>query len=196
MNSLIYAHPLLYELSLRLLYRGRYRERLNAVADAIPDHDRVVDLCAGDCAVYRYGLRGRPVEYLACDHNPRFMEWAERKGIPTRRMEVGRDPIPPADCMVMMSSLYQFIPHESRIVEEMIEAARRRVIIIEPVRNWAQSRYALIRWLGRRLARTGEANTMERFDEARLRECLSALGFQTFQPIAGERELLCIFDHE
>ena len=61
MTGLIYRHPRLYEAGLRLLYRGRYRERLEAVAAEIPEGGTVTDVCAGDCALYRYMLRERNV---------------------------------------------------------------------------------------------------------------------------------------
>ncbi len=186
----VYFHPRLYELALRLLYRSCYHERLDAVASEIPAGSSVTDLCAGDCALYRYALKGKEVEYLACDSNDRFLQWAEKKGIPNRRIDVLSDEIPPADCVVMMGSLYQFIPNEKEIIEKMIRTARKKVIITEPVRNLSQSRYAIVRRLARELTRIGSKTVEQRFDEQSLKETLFPFGFQSFQLIAGNRELL------
>jgi hypothetical protein len=186
----IYAHPILYELALRLLYRSHYHERFSAVAAEIPDDSSVVDLCAGDCALFRHVLIRKNVNYLACDRNELFLSWAQKKGIPTQRIDLITDEIPSADCVVMMGSLYQFIPDEQPIIEKMIRAAHNKVIITEPTRNLADSRYAILRWFAGELTKLGSQTRSHRFNEESLKTTLSQFGFHDFKTIAGGREIL------
>ncbi len=196
MTSPLYRYPLLYEMSLRILYRSHYRERIEAVADEIPDGSMVTDVCAGDCALHRYALRERDVAYLACDVNERFVTWTERKGIESRLLDVLEEEIPPADCVVMMGSLYQFIPHEKIILQKLIHAARRKAIITEPVRNLAQSRSFVLRGAARFLTGLGGHSFRERFTEDTLRTCLTREGFRSFQTIAGGREIIACLEKD
>ena len=196
MKSPIYLHPLFYELSIRLLYRRYYRERLEAVAKEIEEGASVTDVCAGDCALYRYLLRKKHVTYLACDINETFIRWAERRKISARRLDARKDAIPSADYIVMMGSLCQFIPNERELVERMLGAAKKKVIITEPVRNWAQSRFAILRGIARLLTAVGTESFEGRFDEHSLRASLLPLGFQDFTFLAGKREILAVYTME
>ncbi len=194
MRSPIYWHPLLYESSIRLIYGRNYKERFCAVADFIDEGESVVDLCAGDCAVFRYALRDKHVDYIACDINETFLTWAERREISTKRLDVIDDALPEADCVIMMGSLCQFIPNEKNVIQKMINAARRRVILTEPVRNWSQSPWTIVRWLGRfgSSLETGEAP--HRFTQETLTPVLKSSGFQPIHLICGQRELIAVFD--
>ena len=178
---------------MRVLYGRYYRERIKKVAAWIPENTQVVDLCAGDCSLYRYGLTFKPVDYRAFDINSGFIRWAAKRNIPMQRLDLHSDPIPDADSIVMMSSLYQFIPYEKKIVRSLIHAAKRRVILTEPIRNIAQSRFPLVGWIGKKLTQVGDHPCTQRFDEETLRALLTEFGFQTIQSIAGGREILAVY---
>jgi hypothetical protein len=192
MTSPIYYHPWIYERVMRLLYRNHYRERIQAVAEAIPPGSSVADICAGDCSLLRYGLHNQSADYHAYDINPRFVRWAKKRGIPMKALDIRINDIPFADCVVMLSSLYQFIPQERKTLEKLLLAAKRRVILAEPIHNVAQSRNPLMRWAGRTLTKVGDNPCAQRFDEETLRALLAEYGIQTLKPIAGGRELLAI----
>ncbi|MEW6239124.1 MAG: methionine biosynthesis protein MetW [Candidatus Omnitrophota bacterium] len=192
----IYSHPLLYEASIRLLYRWHYKSRYRAVAELIPSGASVADICAGDCALYRYALQAKEVDYLACDFNEVFLRWAEGRGIAARRLDLCREEIPPAEYVVMMGSLCQFIPHEGEIVEKMMRAAGKKVIITEPVRNLWQSPFPPARWAARWFSSIGSETFEHRFDETTFRERLTPYGFQGFIPIAGGRDHLAFLEKE
>ncbi|MDP8242969.1 MAG: class I SAM-dependent methyltransferase [Candidatus Hinthialibacter antarcticus] len=192
MRSPIYWHPFLYELSIRLLYGRRYHERYHAVATWVQPGESVTDVCAGDCAVFRYALQEKNIRYLACDLNHTFLQWAQRRNIQTQSLNVLEDEIPAADCIIMMGSLCQFIPNEKAVIEKMIASARRCVILTEPVRNWSNSEWAIVRWLGRFASRLDSGEAPLRFTQSTLTPVLKAYGFQTIQPIAGGREVLAV----
>lgn len=196
MKSPIYAHPLLYELSLRLLYRSYYLERYRSVADEIKEGETVVDLCAGDCALYRYALKHRNITYLACDNNKDFVIWAKQKGIQSHLMDLVQDKIPKGDCLVLMGSLYQFMPHEREILEKIASSARKKVIVTEPIRNWAQSKNFFIKKAARWLTQVQHRDFTQRFTADMIEFILRSLGFHRIKPIAGGRELIAVLDTE
>lgn len=178
---------------MRLLYWGFYQQRLQVVAEIIPPGSSIVDICAGDCSLLRHGLQNKPVDYRAYDINPRFVQWAVKRGIPMKTIDVRNDGVPSADCVVMLSALYQFIPQERKMLDKLVSAAKRLVILTEPIHNVAQSRNPLIRWGGKTMTRVGDNPCAQRFDEERLRELFAEFGFQTIIPIAGGRELFAIY---
>ncbi|MGC9328853.1 MAG: hypothetical protein ACP5I1_14555 [Candidatus Hinthialibacter sp.] len=193
MTSPIYYHPRIYEVVMRVLYRERYLERIQSVGGLIEEGVSVADVCAGDCSLYRYGLENKRVEYRAYDLNPRFVAWAKKRGIFIQQVDYRQEDIPPADVVVMMSSLYQFIPHERIILGKLTQSAKRRVILTEPVQNVAQSANPLIRRFAQWAARVEDHPCAQRFDEKTLRALLEDFHFQSIKPIAGGREILAAY---
>lgn len=141
---------------MRLLYGLRYYQRYQEAADYIPGGISVTDVCAGDCALYRFALKQKLCKYQACDINPIFVSWAEKQGFVSHRIDIRKDDIPPADCVVMMGSLHQFIPNEREMMARLIAAARKRVVVSEPVRTWARSGFPPARWAARFFTRLDE----------------------------------------
>jgi len=68
----------------------------------------------------------------------------------------------------MQGSLYHFLPDPAPIVERMLEAAARRVIISEPIRNLSQSRLPGVAALAAFASDAGYGAQPNRFDEATL----------------------------
>lgn len=193
MTSPIYFHPWIYECVMRILYWGNYQGRIREAADRIPRGISIADVCAGDCSLLRYGLLNHNADYRAYDINPRFVRWAEKRGIYMQKIDIRKDEIPPADCVVMLSALYQFIPHERTIVDRLIHASKQMVILTEPVRNIAQNSNPLIRWGGQNFTRVGDNPCLYRFTEEQLSALLTECGFQSITPIARGRELLAVY---
>lgn len=195
MTSLVYRHPLVYELVMRALYGTHYRARLRAVADLIEEGSSVVDLCCGPSALYRYELRGRDVRYCGVDINPAFLRRLGRQGAAAIEADLASLPeYPRGDYLIMLGSLYHFLPEAHGVVARMLRAARKGVIVSEPIRNLADSRHPLVRRLAARLANPGTTPPEARFDE----ESLRAL-FARFEGcversflIPGERERIYV----
>jgi hypothetical protein len=195
---IIYSNEWLYHALMRVLY-GRYFEaRYRALAAEIPERASIVDLCAGDCYLYRKYLRTKLVRYVGLDLSPAFVRAAQKNGVQARVFDVWQDEIPRADLVVMQASLYQFLPHAEEIVAKMLAAARKKVIIAEPVRNLSSSRLS---WLAKfsRLLTTpqnneGPCSTTARFDEMSLSEVFKSFpAFQRSFFIPGRREMVGIF---
>jgi glycosyltransferase involved in cell wall biosynthesis len=124
-----------YDLAMRALYGKDYQATYAAVAAQIPDRASVVDLCCGTARLYQDFLRERGCSYIGLDFNGDFVRHAQRRGVDVRWANLLTDAIPAADYVVMCSSLYHFGDEADAVVDRMRRAARRGVVVSEPVRN-------------------------------------------------------------
>jgi hypothetical protein len=177
-------------MAMRLLYGRRFNDRYRAVAAAVPAGCSVVDVCCGDAYLYRHFLSQKAVIYQGLDINATFVRWLLQRGISARQFDARRDPIPQADVVLMLSALYQFIPDEEKILSKMVAAARRFVILAEPVQNLSASPHPVLAWLGRRLTNPGTGAAPDRLDADRLRQLVNPYTTDIFEPIAGGRDIL------
>ncbi|MBV8944206.1 MAG: methyltransferase domain-containing protein [Solirubrobacterales bacterium] len=195
-TSLVYRSALGYELLMRVLYGRHYTARMEAVAAEVPDGASVLELCCGPGTLYLHHLRGRTTSYVGIDVNPGFVERLRRQGVDARRLDLAHDeePLPGADVVVLQASLYHFLPRAERIIDRMLDAARERVIVSEPVRNLASSELALIARLGRRAADPGVGGHAQRFTEQTLAEEMARYRERILRsfPIPGGREMVYV----
>jgi len=196
---------------MRVLYGSGYKDRSEALATLIPKGSSVVDLCCGPATLYFRYLRPRDVSYTGLDINRRFVERLSRMG-PDKRpransqesprvtgivWDVATDvSLPEADYVIMQSSLYHFLPDPNPIVDRMLAAAHKGVILTEPVRNLAQSKNPSVARLARKLTDPGTGDQPRRFNESRFEEFVNqyrARGLVVaYYPIAAGRERLCM----
>ena len=196
-TSFIYRSAWLYEAFLLVRYRAEYRERSKAIATLIPAGSSVVDLCCGPATLYFSHLRYKRVSYTGLDINPGFVARLSSRGVTASVWDVTADAaLPTADYVVMQGSLYHFLPNPYPVVDRMLAAARKNVLLTEPVRNLADSQNPLIAWLARKLTNPGTGDQPNRFDpplfQAFLDHYQAAEQVVDFYPIAGGRERLCI----
>ena len=176
-TSLIYKNALLYELAMMALYGRHYRGRYRALAALVPAGASVLDLCCGPATLYFRYLRHRGVAYTGLDLNPKFINRLVRAGAKGRVWDLrGEEPLPAADYVLMQASLYHFLPDASAVVGRMLRAASREVIVAEPVRNLADSRFGLFAYLARRHTDPGSGRAARRFTEATLDALFAGFG--------------------
>jgi trans-aconitate methyltransferase len=190
-TSIIYKNAPLYELAMLALYGRHYPSRYRAIADLIPAGASVVDVCCGPALLYSRYLRHKNVQYTGLDVNAGFIDKLIRKGGRGEVRDLRKDePLPRADYVTMQASLYHFLPDAMPVVERMMKAARRQVIIAEPVRNLATSKSPLLAMLGRVFTNPGVGEQSHRFTEESLDKLFSFYGSQVDQSflIAGGRE--------
>jgi len=157
---------------MRVLYGRHYASRYQEIAALIPEGATVLDLCCGPAQLYRGYLRSKKVEYRGLDINQRFIKQLQSENADGQVWDVREDKqLPPADYVLMQASLYHFLPDTQPIVDRMLEAARRQVIIAEPIRNLSSSRIALVRRIARHLTNVG--NDGDRFNEKMLDQLFS-----------------------
>lgn len=196
-TSLIYKSASLYELAMRLLYGRHYSARYQVLADLIPTGSNVLDVCSGPAFLFSRYLRAKSVQYTGLDINQAFIDRLIKRGGSGRVWDVRtEDPLPAADCVIMQASLYHFLPDATRVVDRMLKAARRQVIIAEPIRNVATSDSRLFSRLGRISTDPGTGEQLLRFTEASLADFFSAYASDVVQSfkIAGDREKVYVLN--
>jgi hypothetical protein len=195
--AIIYKNILLYQLFMRMLYGRHFEDRYKAVAAQIPSGSSVMDICAGDAYLYTNFLKHNGNDYLAIDNSPFFINSAQKRNIACIQLNVSEDPLPVADVVVMMASLYQFIPHEKRVIQKLLDSARKKLVITEPISNLSASANLYIRKLAQRLSIPFQASQQyegKRFDRPALENLFRSFKeLSEIKTIPGERELMGIF---
>src|SRR5262245_22883460 len=175
--SPIYRLPVLYEAVMLMLYGRYYSSRYSQLADLIPTGSRVLDLCCGPAVLYDRYLRRKSVRYTGLDLSEQFIRRLQRRGGDGLVWDVrSTAALPPADCVIMQASLYHFLPDPEPVVGRMLEAARQTVIIAEPVRNLANSRFGLMAACARRLTDSGDGSAHSRFTPETLDQFFASFG--------------------
>src|SRR5439155_323122 len=102
---------------------------------------------------------------------------ARRRGVDVRAFDVRAGGVlPTAAAVIMQASLYQFHDIADILLPRLWAAARRLLLIAEPVRNVSQSRSAVARWLARILTGTDDRVHTFRYTEATLLELYRRCG--------------------
>ncbi len=167
-NEVIYRSPFAYRTIMRLLYGRYYGRRLRAIADLIPAATSVLDLCCGPGEIYHRYLRAKRINYYGLDRSEAFVEHVRSLGANADCVDLSSlRELPRADVVLMQSSLYYFLPDAGFIIDLMIASAKRRVIIMEPIRNLAASKFAPIRVVAKALSGP-HSGPQWRFDEESL----------------------------
>ncbi len=196
-SSLIYSNPILYQLVMRFLYGSHFEDRYRALSEEIPGEASVIDLCCGDCYLYLHYLKQKKVNYLGLDLSPKLVAWAKARGIQACLFDVWKDPIPPADIIIMQASLYHFLPHADQVVGRMLASARQKVLISEPIQNLSSSPNPLLAAIGRLATHPGPKSqpySGHRFDQQSLIELFSATQtLSRYFYIPGGREMVGVF---
>jgi len=165
-ESIIYRNTLLYESVMVLLYGRHYAARYRTLAELIEPGSSVLDVCCGPAVLYRRYLRKRDVSYTGLDYNRTFVDRLTRQGVAASFWDLRDDrALPTSDYVVMQASLYHFLPDPAPVVDRLLAAARRAVIVAEPVRNLTSSSNPVVAFLGRRLSNPGTGDQAQRFVE-------------------------------
>ena len=180
-----------YDLVMLALYgRREWAATYAAVAARLPPGASVVDVCCGTARLYRDFLRQRGGSYLGLDFNGDFVMHARRRGVDVRWFNLLTDPLPAGDYLVMCSSLYHFGDRAGEVIEKMRRAARRGVIISEPVRNLSDAP-RVGRWLAA-LTNPGVGSYAGRFNPATFAALVEQQGGQLHHP-DGARNAIAVF---
>ncbi len=196
MSSPIYWHPFLYETTMRLLYGKGFESRYQDLVQWIPKGTSVYEACAGDCRLYLTYLRPLGHVYRAGDFNSRFVTHGRRRGVNIDFLDLRKDDVPSADVVVLQASLYQFLPDAGPVLERLAKSARKRLVVVEPVRNLASSPNPVVAWLGKLGAGTQDQDHPGRFTE----DSITKLMHKTFDKrlvhagliASGREKLFCV----
>jgi SAM-dependent methyltransferase len=167
--TVLYKSALLYEFLMMMLYGRHYSGRYRAIADFIPAHSSVLDLCCGPAVLYHRYLRQKSIAYTGLDLSSTFIKDLNQRGARGQVWDLQKErALPAADYVIMQASLYQFLPDPQPVVDRMLRAARKQVILAEPVRNITSSKVAPLAFLGRRFTDPGDGQSAHRFTEESL----------------------------
>jgi SAM-dependent methyltransferase len=167
--ELIYKSSALYDLVNWLLYGRHHHARYRVVADLIPAGSSVVDLCCGTATLYHRFLRDKHVRYTGLDMSESFVDALNRRGGHGVLWDLRSDkPLPPADYIVIQGALYFFLPNPNPLIERMLAAANKEVIIAEAIRNLSDSALPVVSSLSKRLAGSAQGSESARFTEETL----------------------------
>ena len=170
----IYRFPTFYRLAMRVAYGPDYESRYALIADVVADRiagpGDFLEPCCGDLALYHHlARRGLARSYLGLEQSPAMLGLARRRGVDVRAFDVrAGGELPTADTVIMQASLYQFHDIADTLLPRLWAAARRLLVIAEPVRNLSQSRYGAAHWAARVLSRTNDRVHTFRYTEATL----------------------------
>ena len=182
---------------MRILYGKYFEGRYLSVAEQIPAQTSVVDVCAGNVYLFQKYLKQKSVNYLALDNSPEFVHWAHTQQVNAKLFDIRTENVPQGDYVVMMASLYQFLPEAKDIVSRLIGAAKKKVILSEPVSNLSASHFGPIARLAHVLSipyYASQQYTGERFTEASILNLFEQFPeFETTYRIPGGREIVGIF---
>ena len=157
-----------------LLYGRYYSTRYRMLADLIEPQTSIVDLCCGPGILYERYLRSKGVSYTGIDINERFIQRLNRIGTRGLLCDLREaTTLPEADYVVIQASLYHFLPQPNRLVDQMLSAARKNVIVAEPIHNVATQRIPVLTSLAKTLTDPGSGLQEERFTEESLDEFFS-----------------------
>ncbi len=160
MKSIIYWHPWLYRLAMRAIYGREYKERYRIIAREAGNME-VLDLCCGDCKLSEY-----VVGYKGIDLNDNFVRSARMRGINAIKMDIMKEGISKAECIVMQDSLYQFIPNHEKIIKKILKSSKK-AIISEAGISLGQSRNPIISIIAKKLTNTSKHHP-QRFTKKQL----------------------------
>ena len=193
----LYKYTPLYEAAMLALYGRHYHSRYQAVADLIPANATVLDLCCGPAILFTRYLRQKSVNYTGLDLSKSFVDRI-RVTAPGSRVWNLHDstPLPKADYVIMHASLYHFLPDPAPVVERMVQAAQKQMIIAEPVRNTSSSKHPWLASIGQRLSDPGDGQSAHRFTEETLDRFFVPYRNRVAQRFAipGGREMVFVID--
>lgn len=178
----------------RIRYGQHFYRRYLAVTEIVDVESTFVDLCAGDHLLYD-ALKTKNIEYTAVEINPRLAERLRRRGINVILGDVFDVEIPTSDYVYMGGSLYHFFNYESFVIDKMQRAAKRKVIIIEPVSRFTPQKGRMMQWIIRSATKVNGKSFCYRYNYGSLRSKLASIkGFQAAYEIFEGNDCVLLFE--
>jgi hypothetical protein len=187
-RGFIYSRPFVYRSFMKILYGKEYLTRWEKVASQIEPGSSTLDVCCGDAGFSKF--LDPSCHYRGIDINKSFEEEAHRSGIDFINMDIRVEEWPPADYVIMLGSLYQFIPNHQILINKGLDAARKTFIISEPIKNLA-SKSVFLSKLSSILINPGTDWSNKRFDRTSFLEVLEQNNCNEI--IDNGRELIGVF---
>jgi len=151
MKGIIYWHPGLYRLALKIIYRKSYKRRFDFLAKEIGKL-KVLDIGCGDCQLHDYL---EDWQYTGVDLNKNFVKNARKRGVEAQLMDVLAEEIPISECILISGVLNQLYPLHEEVLRKILKSATKKVIIAESMRHTINSKSKIVYFLMRILEYPG-----------------------------------------
>jgi hypothetical protein len=136
------------------------------------------------------------VQYFGLDLNEAFVAKLRSAGINAIRADITKvAELPQVDIAIIQASLYHFLPNDAgHVINKLMQAARRTVIIAEPVRNLSTLKFGWLASLAQRLSDAGRGAEPLRYDAETLAREMAPFesSIERSFTIPGGREMVYI----
>lgn len=130
----------------QLYFRKRWVFRYQEVTKYINPGESVLELCAGDGVLSTYLNKNK---YTGFEFNQAFINYGIRKRRNLVLADILAHPFPESDLIIMISSLYHFIPNAQAVFDKMKNSCRKRIVICENVACLSTSANKWLNMLGK-----------------------------------------------
>ena len=170
----VYWHGGLYRGAMRLLRGAAHAQTYRSAARETGGLS-TLELCCGEGELER-SLGG--ADYRGIDLNPAFVASARRRGLRVEQGDVLIAPWPAADCLVIIDSLYHFLPDADAFMAKALAHPFKRFVVSESVTHVASDPRPWVAALAAWATRVDGRDVTARFDEPGLLALLRRHGFQ------------------
>ncbi len=169
----LYWNPFFYRAILKAIRSKDPNAMYRTVAQEIGGLS-TLDLCCGYGELRRWTANG---DYIGIDKNPAFLRHLRKKCIAAIEGDLSDVVWPPAECLVIVDSLYHFLPDIDSVMSKIMAYPFRKLIVSEPIENLSHSSWT---WLSRFAVwatRVDGQRHPHRFDEQTLRSFFARYRF-------------------
>ncbi len=187
-----YRNKKAYSLLMKALYGKGLEERYREAAARIEPGASVADVCCGEGLLWTQRLKGTGARYLGLDLNPPEPDVSDRERF--RKFDLWDEAIPEADHVVMFAALCHFHPRTEAVIRKLQAAARKTVIISEPVHNLINPKRPILARMMGFFADPGRGNHVFRYDPESLGAALAPLRDEIVErlDVCGGKETMVV----
>ena len=179
---------------MRKLYREQYLKRYEVISDLIASNDSILELCPGDGYLFEFYLSKSNPHYTGIEWNPKFCKYLRKLGMEVINDDVLYTNFPAADVVLIHASLYQFHENQDKLISKIFAAAKKMVIVVEPVENVAASSNKLKAKIAAHLTNPGDGPKEFRYSQSSLLEAFKFFPKPEIHFKKGDKEMILVFN--
>tara|TARA_Y100000310_G_C20698261_1_gene827259 strand:+ start:4983 stop:5519 length:537 start_codon:yes stop_codon:yes gene_type:complete len=127
----------------------------------------VLDVGCGDCYLANYLPKNK---YQGIDINRAFLGSARKKGLKVKYVDVIKQEIPEAECIIISGILHQLYPHHEEVLKKALKVTTKKLIICEPTTHLASSNNIFLKKIARMINNPGYGSPKKRLSKNELFE--------------------------
>jgi len=170
----VYWNVSSYRLAMRFLRPKGRADMYRLISKEIAGKS-TLELCCGYGELIKWIEN---VEYTGMDKNPAFIHSLLNKNIRAIEGDIMKTPWPPADCLVLIDSLYHFLPQIDEFMGKVLNTPFKKAIISESIVNLSSSSYKWVAKISSWATKVDGQTYPRRFKEASLQNLFGKYGFK------------------